>query len=231
MLSAIEMRPALLFALIWLGWLISWMVAALWSNRTEKRLVKLGGPRLPNSHCCWCNSVVAFDRPARGSRTNLARGIYGRVPPRRSNPGGDPIRLVGANSSRTSLVLGSDPQAKPSRSRQRSVRSRSSSDLHRAVGLRSRDDDRPGNTNCPGRLDTGRSGGLDKGTRRGTFPRGRTRTERLRVLSAPCADAAALRVTQSWGSPGMALKLATPTRRNSTTVRPTPYNFGRPDDQ
>src|ERR1700745_2348735 len=39
MLSAIEMRPALLFALIWLGWLISWMVAALWSNRTEKRLV------------------------------------------------------------------------------------------------------------------------------------------------------------------------------------------------
>jgi protein-S-isoprenylcysteine O-methyltransferase Ste14 len=39
MLSAIEMRPSLLFALIWLGWLISWMVAALWSNRTEKRLV------------------------------------------------------------------------------------------------------------------------------------------------------------------------------------------------
>ena len=39
MLSAIEMRPALLFAVIWLGWLISWMVAALWSNRTEKRLL------------------------------------------------------------------------------------------------------------------------------------------------------------------------------------------------
>jgi protein-S-isoprenylcysteine O-methyltransferase Ste14 len=34
-----EMRPALLFAVIWLGWLISWMVAALWSDRTEKRLV------------------------------------------------------------------------------------------------------------------------------------------------------------------------------------------------
>jgi hypothetical protein len=39
MLAAIEMRPALLFAVIWLGWLISWMVAALWSARTEKRLV------------------------------------------------------------------------------------------------------------------------------------------------------------------------------------------------
>ncbi len=38
MLSAIELRPAVLFAVIWLGWLISWMVAALWSNRTEKRL-------------------------------------------------------------------------------------------------------------------------------------------------------------------------------------------------
>jgi protein-S-isoprenylcysteine O-methyltransferase Ste14 len=35
----IEMRPALLFVIIWLGWLISWMVAALWSDRAEKRLV------------------------------------------------------------------------------------------------------------------------------------------------------------------------------------------------
>jgi protein-S-isoprenylcysteine O-methyltransferase Ste14 len=33
------MRPALLFAVIWLGWLISWIVAALWSDRTVKRLV------------------------------------------------------------------------------------------------------------------------------------------------------------------------------------------------
>src|SRR5438132_2039406 len=40
MSSAIEMRPALLFAVIWLGWLISWMVAAaLWSDRTAKRLL------------------------------------------------------------------------------------------------------------------------------------------------------------------------------------------------
>jgi protein-S-isoprenylcysteine O-methyltransferase Ste14 len=42
MLSAIEMRPASLFAVIWLGWLISWMLAALWSNRSEKRLVTWG---------------------------------------------------------------------------------------------------------------------------------------------------------------------------------------------
>jgi protein-S-isoprenylcysteine O-methyltransferase Ste14 len=39
MLWAIEMRPALFFAVIWLGWLISWMVAALWSDRSERRLV------------------------------------------------------------------------------------------------------------------------------------------------------------------------------------------------
>jgi protein-S-isoprenylcysteine O-methyltransferase Ste14 len=56
--------------------------------------------------------------------TNLTRGIYGRVSPRRSNPGGDPIRLVGADSPRTFLVLGSDPQAKPSPSGHRSVRFR-----------------------------------------------------------------------------------------------------------
>jgi hypothetical protein len=41
MLSATELRPAVLFAVIWLGWLISWIVAALWSNRIEKRLFKL----------------------------------------------------------------------------------------------------------------------------------------------------------------------------------------------
>jgi protein-S-isoprenylcysteine O-methyltransferase Ste14 len=34
-----KVQPALLFALIWLGWLISWMVAALWSDRTAKRLL------------------------------------------------------------------------------------------------------------------------------------------------------------------------------------------------
>jgi protein-S-isoprenylcysteine O-methyltransferase Ste14 len=33
------MRPASLFAVIWLGWLISWMVAALWSDRTARRLL------------------------------------------------------------------------------------------------------------------------------------------------------------------------------------------------
>ena len=33
------LNPALLFAVIWLGWLLSWTVAALWSDRAEKRLV------------------------------------------------------------------------------------------------------------------------------------------------------------------------------------------------
>jgi protein-S-isoprenylcysteine O-methyltransferase Ste14 len=29
--------PRLLFAVIWIGWIVSWMAAALWSARTEKR--------------------------------------------------------------------------------------------------------------------------------------------------------------------------------------------------
>ena len=33
------MRPALLFRIIWLGWLISWMLPALWSDRPAKRLL------------------------------------------------------------------------------------------------------------------------------------------------------------------------------------------------
>jgi protein-S-isoprenylcysteine O-methyltransferase Ste14 len=32
-------RPSTIFALIWIGWVVSWIVAAFWSNRAEKRLV------------------------------------------------------------------------------------------------------------------------------------------------------------------------------------------------
>lgn len=32
------MRPSLLFAVIWIGWIVSWMAAASWSARTEKRV-------------------------------------------------------------------------------------------------------------------------------------------------------------------------------------------------
>jgi protein-S-isoprenylcysteine O-methyltransferase Ste14 len=30
-------RPRLLFAVFWIAWMVSWMVAAFWANRTEKR--------------------------------------------------------------------------------------------------------------------------------------------------------------------------------------------------
>ncbi len=30
-------RPRLLFAVFWIAWLVSWIVAAFWANRTEKR--------------------------------------------------------------------------------------------------------------------------------------------------------------------------------------------------
>ncbi|MFZ3361491.1 MAG: isoprenylcysteine carboxylmethyltransferase family protein [Xanthobacteraceae bacterium] len=32
------MRPSLLFAVIWIGWVISWIVASFWSAPTEKRI-------------------------------------------------------------------------------------------------------------------------------------------------------------------------------------------------
>ncbi len=31
-------RPAVFFAIIWIGWLLSWIAASFWTNRTEKRL-------------------------------------------------------------------------------------------------------------------------------------------------------------------------------------------------
>jgi protein-S-isoprenylcysteine O-methyltransferase Ste14 len=32
------MRPTVVFGIIWLSWLVSWIVAAFWSRRTEKRV-------------------------------------------------------------------------------------------------------------------------------------------------------------------------------------------------
>ena len=32
------MRPSLVFAIIWIGWVVSWMAAAFWSAPTEKRV-------------------------------------------------------------------------------------------------------------------------------------------------------------------------------------------------
>jgi protein-S-isoprenylcysteine O-methyltransferase Ste14 len=37
--QTMPIRPSAIFALIWIAWVVSWMVAAFWSNRTEKRLV------------------------------------------------------------------------------------------------------------------------------------------------------------------------------------------------
>jgi len=31
------MRPGIVILILWLGWLASWLLAALWSNRTEGR--------------------------------------------------------------------------------------------------------------------------------------------------------------------------------------------------
>ena len=31
------MRPGLVFAIIWIGWLVSWIAAAFWSARVEKQ--------------------------------------------------------------------------------------------------------------------------------------------------------------------------------------------------
>jgi len=33
----LTMRPSLVFAIIWIGWIVSWSIAALWSAPTEKR--------------------------------------------------------------------------------------------------------------------------------------------------------------------------------------------------
>jgi len=33
-----HIRPGLVFAIIWIGWIASWIVAAFWSGRTEKRV-------------------------------------------------------------------------------------------------------------------------------------------------------------------------------------------------
>ncbi len=36
------MRPSLVFAAIWIGWIVSWIAASFWSARTEKRAAAWG---------------------------------------------------------------------------------------------------------------------------------------------------------------------------------------------
>ena len=35
------MRPSVVFAIIWIGWIVSWIAASFWSARTEKRVTTL----------------------------------------------------------------------------------------------------------------------------------------------------------------------------------------------
>src|SRR5262249_15324162 len=38
-IAAMHIRPGAIFAVIWIAWVVSWIVAAFWSSRTEKRVV------------------------------------------------------------------------------------------------------------------------------------------------------------------------------------------------
>ena len=58
------MRPSVAFAIIWIGWIVSWIAASFWSARTEKRVatwpVWVSRARAP----CRCGFAVAFDAAA-----------------------------------------------------------------------------------------------------------------------------------------------------------------------
>lgn len=40
--ASMVIRPRLLFAIMWIVWLASWLLAALWARRTEKRVISFG---------------------------------------------------------------------------------------------------------------------------------------------------------------------------------------------
>jgi protein-S-isoprenylcysteine O-methyltransferase Ste14 len=231
MLSAIEMRPSLLFALIWLGWLISWMVAALWSNRTEKRLVAseilvyrilivagailslpltarhVGAGRI--WHVGYTGAYLLAGVTLAGilfawwARIHLGR-LWSSAVTRKQNHhvvDSGPYGLV-----RHPIYTGLLASALATTIAQATPTALGGWILVAlGVWIKARAEER--------------------------FLAAELEPNAYASYRAACADAAALRVTQSWGSPGMALKLATPTRRNSTTVRPTPSNCAPPGDQ
>jgi protein-S-isoprenylcysteine O-methyltransferase Ste14 len=51
-------RPNLVFAVIWLGWLVSWMIAAWWSGRTEKRAT--GWPAWGHTFVLLAGAILLF---------------------------------------------------------------------------------------------------------------------------------------------------------------------------
>jgi len=48
--------PHVIFAVIWIGWIISWLVAASWSNRTEKLALKQDS--LPYRVCIVAGAIL-----------------------------------------------------------------------------------------------------------------------------------------------------------------------------
>ena len=49
-------HPRVIFAVIWIGWIVSWLVAAFWSNRTEK--LALTGDTLLYRACIVAGAVL-----------------------------------------------------------------------------------------------------------------------------------------------------------------------------
>ena len=186
------MRPSLIFAVIWIGWIVSWIAAAFWSARTEKRVAT--GP-------VWVSRLRA--RCRRGLARCIRRGGYCMSPAlacrlrrrlcaRRCHAPRHPVRLVGADSSRPAVVEHDHPQGRPSRRRHRAVRVGSPSDLYRTDHRHRRDRGGASNRNRSDRRGADCVWALAQGAGRRGFPHRRTRRRRLRRLSPAGSDAGAV---------------------------------------
>ena len=161
---------------LWGLWALSWIVAAYWSDRAEKRTARGRGMALP--HCYGRGRHPAFRRllsPAAFPR-GLSLGAFD-PPALVAEPGGEmgcfrdcPARagvcLVGAALSRPPVVEFGDEEGQSSHRRHRPLRNRAPSDLHRHPARRC-------GHGGGARVGRGRRGGAglwssDSGSRRGS---------------------------------------------------------------
>jgi hypothetical protein len=109
-------QPSEAFQVIWIGWVVSWVAASLWSGRTEKRAA---------TRETWIYRIVIFagailiapwTAQVLGEKPDLANWRSRRLCTRRLHAARSRANLVGANATWPPLVQRDHAQGRTSAS-------------------------------------------------------------------------------------------------------------------
>jgi hypothetical protein len=185
------MTPEYTTYALWGAWLVSWTVAMLWSNRTEKRDA-IGAELF--FRVLFYVSVILFALPPGGHYyAALALGRCGELDIGRADGCRTSVHLVGADSPWRSLVRPGGEEGRPPCRRHWAVSAHASSDLFGSLLRRVRNRDGERNFIRAARRRYCNSGLLHKSAARGTLSAEGTGRKRLRRLCTQDRNAGRMR--------------------------------------